>query len=566
MMHILLSKDILKYILVAVLSLLLILVLVIILLISKHNKAKKSVKNFVKKVQELNDFAQSQFLIHLNRLSTIASINDEYKSIYEQYKISHNNIIAKYKNNLNKYIDEINNLASSNKPKLVRNKIQEAQIIYDAYYKSIHELDDDIQKYLNKDSECHESALPYKRQYQKIKEQFLNHQDELALISPTINAVFAKIESIFQEFDDLCNSAMYEEAEEKIKQTIDVLASLDEYIKKVPNLCTKASLIIPEKIESTYKRYEDFLQEEYPLQHLQIKQSLDDCLKQIENIKSRIINFKLKGVNHDLNLIDEEIQNINKLLDEEKNARAFVNENVDKEYKKSTVLERKYIKLQRQLPNYNKVYWIQKYTDDINAIQDRISTVAKIRRELDTYIHSLNRQPYIFQRKKLCELIQENEIIESTLNTFQNYIHSLKLDSDFSYTTLNEKFAALKEEEFRLRELNQKALSEKLMPQFNNAYNLLNGIAMLIEQKPINVEALNDAVSKIIEQEKNIKEEILAKEKAIFDAEKAIVTANQYRQEFHDVRQALNDAEQNFYLQNYEGAFSKAGEAIKSMN
>ena len=124
----------------------------------------------------------------------------------------------------------------------------------------------------------------------------------------------------------------------------------------------------------------------------------------------------------------------------------------------------------------------------------------------------------------------------------------------------------MKQLEKTLRNMNLPHYSSTLKNDFAQCYSHLENIGMLIKMQPINVEAINTALLKAKEIEEKLKENILFQEQKMHESEDAVVYANQYRQEFYDVRQALNRAEDAFFEGDFTTTLDEAISIEKKMN
>lgn len=561
------NKKTSTYIAIAILGVFLLIIITIYIILLRKNNTKKIVKDLEVKVADLNNYATKGFDALLNRLNAIASLNPEYKELYDKHKITRDSIVEKYKNNLNSKVDLIHKLNEQHKTKELKEKAQEANETYKAYKNNIQQLEDNIQIYLTKNENCHEHSVPYKRKYREIKENYNNHVEELALVSKSFNEVFEKIERVFQEFDDLCNSAQYEQAEEKLVSLDKVLVVLEEAVLKMPSLCARIEYVIPKKIAEIREQYQQLDESNYPLHHLRVNFTLEEIEKVLDDLKHKLTQFSYKNASQNLDAIDEKLMYINQAFKEEKEARSFFDGNIDQAYNDSTNVEKRFTRIKRSLPSYKEVYWLQdKYIDSVTSLQEEVTKLARFRREIETYSHSSSRQPYSILVLKLNDLIKQNKFIEDTILQFQNYLVSLKTDSEFAFKTLHDSFLSLKELEYKVSTMNIKQYSENLNPQFYKAYKLLDSIGMVIKVKPINVEALNESVSKVIDIEQGLKDDINAQYKKMTEAEDAIVMANRYRGEFHDAKQALAKAEEHFFNFDFITTLQEAVNTMKNMD
>ncbi len=561
------NKKTSTYIAIAVLAVVLLIIIGIYIFLLRRNNSKKIAKDLETKVADLNNYATKGFDSLLLRLESIAELNPEYKELHDKHKITRDSIVEKYRNNLNNKVDLVKKLSEQHKTKELKEKAQEAFEIYKVYKSNIQELEDNIQIYLSKNENCHENSVPYKRKYREIKEIYNAHIEELNSVSNSFNEVFEKIESVFQEFDDLCNSANYERAEEKLASLDKVLIVLEEAVIKMPTLCARIEYVIPEKIAKIREQYQELDSLNYPLHHLRVNYTLDDIEKVLEDLKLKLAQFSYKNAAPNLDVIDEKLMYIEQAFKEEKDARTFFDSNIEKTRNNAINLEKRFTKIKRSLPSCKEVYWLQdKYIDSVTSLQEEVTKLARIKREIETYSHSSSRRPYSILVLKLNELIKQNQFIEDTISQFQNYLVSLRTDSEFAFNTLHKSFLSLKELEYKVSLMNIKQYTEDLKPQFYKAYGLLDSIGMVINVQPINVEALNESVSKLLDIEQGLKEDINSQYEKMTEAEDAIVRANIYRGEFHDAKQALAKAEEHFFNYDFVTTLLEAVNIMKNID
>ena len=87
--------------------------------------------------------------------------------------------------------------------------------------------------------------------------------------------------------------------------------------------------------------------------------------------------------------------------------------------------------------------------------------------------------------KKMNELKSSSESIISEIDDFNNYIYSLKEDSEAAYNLVYDFFNKIVEAEKAIDEINIKSVSEKYEIPFNHLYELLNSVYnRLIVQEP----------------------------------------------------------------------------------
>lgn len=263
---------------------------------------------------------------------------------------------------------------------------------------------------------------------------------------------------------------------------------------RLPFITTLATQVVPQRIAELQESYEKLEQEKYPLHHLQIKVTIEKMETELDDIASRLKDFKLEGVKDELDKMTDQIDIFFRQFEEEKEAKSLFDKEQADISNNTYELEREFAKLKRYLPEYKNIYVIDdKYLDQLTLIQNDIDRMSAIKRDLDTFIHSSTKQPYSILLKKMKDLQIEIKKITSTLNDFHDYLGSLKADSERAYDEIRTYYVKLKEAECKIREINVAALSDYLSLRFKQGYAYLDNLNDIINSQPIDVKKL-DAV------------------------------------------------------------------------
>ena len=155
--------------------------------------------------------------------------------------------------------------------------------------------------------------------------------------------------------------------------------------------------------------------------------------------QNRLGEFKLKGIKENLLAISSQIDQFHVNFEEEKNAKNTFDSECEVTYEKVALLERQFIVLRQRLIKVKEVYRLdESYLDKMDQIQNEINTLGVIKRQLDTYIHASTKQPYSMLLGKMNELKESALETENNILDFNNYIDSLKTDSDEAYSLVND--------------------------------------------------------------------------------------------------------------------------------
>lgn len=566
MIKLLLLSSLEKGIIIGAASLFLIAILVFVLLKMNKSKTNKKIKEFIKKYDHASTYLKTNISQSIHRFYKISQLNNDYLNHYKYFSEKKDDLKTKYISSLNSRVDRIKRLLEEKKIKEVKSYLNDSYAELEIFEKEIHIIESEIDVFLNKDADCHNHALSYQKLYREIKNQYDQNKESLSLIDGSISTLFAKIDSTFESFDKLAEAAHYEEAYEMISSLDGIFEAIQKAFDALPLICARIQFVIPSKLNELNNLHSKLDDEDYPLYHLRINATIEDIKTRLTVIKKQVENFSYKNTTKYIDEIDEKIEILMNSLQNEVESRAYYDENNDSIYQCSYDLEKEFLKLKRILPEYKKIYEIKEsYIDLVDDIQKDISALGNTRRELDNFIHSSNMQPYSILMKKLSDLNDENNAIISKINQINDYLKSLKTDSDNAYKLLDKTYLSLKKLELNLSEMNIPMLEESLCNDFKQAYSALDSIGMLIKITPINVDALNLSKEKLINAEQKIINVINENIPLMKEAENSIVFANQFRKDFFDVRQALLNAEECFNSADFKNAFNVAVDSIRQV-
>ena len=560
-------NEIQTLIVVLILVILLIAVGILYFFLLSKRRLRKLVKSLEEKKGEMNNLVGESISGMLNRFYFISQSNEEFIKYFEDFRSKRDMIVEKYDNDFHEKVKKVQDFYSQHRQKLAKIALQEALECYSSYRNQVQELEKEMNVYLQEDDNCRAQAVPYQRRFREVREIYLTHKEELELVSDSLQKVFERLEIKFEEFEKLASSANYKEALEKLPIMDKVLSALEDALDKLPFLCARLGLVLPQKVKEIEDQYQNLEEQKYPLHHLKVNTTLENIKQKMQQLSQQLAQFSYKNVAEEMDAIERTLKILSDAFQEEMESKTFFDNNQEKIYEDEYQIECRFMHLRRVLPDYKKIYWIQeRYLDTMVTLQNDVSSLGAMKRELDNYIHSSYMQPYSIIVQRMKDILNEMERMQKVMNELEQYLKSLKTDSEEAYRFLNEKFLSLKQLEKTLRNMNLPHYSSTLKNDFAQCYSHLENIGMLIKMQPINVEAINTALLKAKEIEEKLKENILFQEQKMHESEDAVVYANQYRQEFYDVRQALNRAEDAFFEGDFTTTLDEAISIEKKMN
>ena len=539
---------------------------VIYFFILRERIFKKQIREIDRRVQFLHALLIGQDAQYVKRLEIISRTNLLYVDIHTKFLKRFKEIRNKNDGDAEQAINSLRDYIDEKNYKSYKEALPQVMKIVDEYDALVNSLNSDLLKVVKPEEDCRQSALTYKEQLRRIKQDFYSKESELLLMAQSFDEVFNFIDKKFEEFEGLVESAQYDEANSILPEIDEILHELTIHMSELPSLCTMVSVVIPDKINSVQIAYRELIDQKFPLYHLCVTQTLEEFQKELEEITHLIRIFKIDGVAERLEEISNRLEGFFTSFDEEKAARTTFEENNEKVYSTVNLIERNFIKLRNTIPEVSNIFIINEdHKTKINNIQNNINKVGALKRSLDTFIHSATKQPYSILMNKMNELSTASNAIISDIEEYNSYISSLKSDAEKAYSVVFSAYGKVKAAEYQVRKINVKKVSEKYQPKFDTLYKLLNSIYENLVTECIDIDKVNSLLHEYYEIANVTLEngEVAADYNVMVLAENSILYANRHRYHLSDVDTQLTQAEAYFENGDFESAANMAGAILK---
>ena len=538
----------------------------IYILVLRERIYKKQIREIDRRVQFLHALLIGQDAQYVKRLEIISRTNLLYVDIHTKFLKRFKDIRNKNDGDAEQAINTLRDYIDDKDFKRYKETLPTVLQIVDEYDELVKALNSDLLKVVKPEEDCRQSALTYKEQLRRIKQDYYSKESELVLMSQSFEEVFNFIDKKFEDFESLVESAQYDEANSILPNIDEILHELTIHMSELPALCTMVSVVIPDKIASVEIAYKELLDQKYPLYHLCVTQTLDEYREELEKITHLIRIFKVNGLADRLEQMSTRIDAFFTSFDEEKVARTSFEENNEKVYSTVNLIERNFIKLRNTIPEVSKFFIINEdHKAKINNIQTNINKVGALKRSLDTFIHSATKQPYSLLVNKMNELSTASSAIISDIEEYNFYISSLKADAERAYDVVFTAYDKVKNAEYQVARINVEKVHEKYQPKFDELYRILNDIYTCLVTSPIDIDKVNSLLHDYYEIANVVIDhgEVEADYNVMMLAENTILYANKHRFHLSDVDVQLSQAETYFENGDFENAAKLAGGVLK---
>ena len=529
---------------------------------------KKQIREIDRRVQFLHALLIGQDAQYVKRLEIISRTNLLYVDVHTRFLKRFKEIRNKNDGDAEQAVNSLRDYLEEKNYKAFKENLPRVNQIVDEYDELVNSLNTDLLKVVKPEEDCRQSALTYKEQLRRIKQDYYSKESELTLMAQSFDEVFAFIDQKFEDFETLVESAQYDEANSILPNIDEILHELTIHMSELPGLCTMVSVVIPDKISSVQTAYKELLSQKFPLYHLGVVQTIEEFEKKLEEITHKIRIFEVRGLSDKLEEMSNKLESFFTAFDEEKAARKEFEDNNESVYSTVNLIERNFIKLRNTIPEVGKFFIINEdHKTKINNIQNNINKVGALKRSLDTFIHSATKQPYSLLVNKMNELSAASNAIISDIEEYNSYISSLKADAERAYSVVFTAYEKVKTAEYQVRRINVKKTSEKYQPKFDTMYKLLNEIYESLISSPIDIDKVNSLLHDYFETANAVLDDgdVQTDYNMMMLAENAILFANRHRCHLSDIDSLLTQAEAFFDNGDFEESYKLAGNTLRKI-
>lgn len=525
---------------------------------------KKQVRELSRRFEYLHALLFGQDAQYIKRIEIISLTNLLYVNTHMTFNKRFKDIRDKGDASAQTAINNLKDLLSDRDYKALKASLPQAKQVIDSYDDEVNSLNSDLLVVIKPEEECRQKSLMLKEELRKIKQDYYVKQADLTLVSSSFETVFSKLDDRFKDFESYVESAQYDDANSKLPEISKVLKELANAIKEMPNICITIQSVIPEKLSSLENKYEELLASGYPLHHLLVKGNIEDMKRELGIITVSVQKFELEGVNEKLDGILAQIDDYFDSFEKEKDARVSFESDCDNVYSFATDIDKKYIRLCNSLPDVKKIYVISDEENaKIDSIKNLVNKAGATKRSLDTFIHSVTKQPYTILVEKMNLLKDESNSTSQAIDDFDRYLLSLKNDSESAFKSISIFDAKMKDCEYYLRLMDIPALNKKYQGDIDRCYELLNSIYSKLNSLPINVASINELENELNQVGEKVYNSTKEDYQQMLMATGSILYANRDRRHLGEIDATLKQAEGFFFSGEFKKAYDETNAVLK---
>ena len=537
------------------------LVVVSVILIHKHRFSSAST-NLRNAYFDVHSRLTNNCATSLKRLEVLGQYSEYYKNIYDQRHKQYQEIIERKDKPIAQSLDSLDELVKNKDYRKVHEI--EADINRDiaSFGKAVSGFASDLSTLLQEDDVTNSSSVPVKTKHRQVETFYNEHKNELKGSSKSFEYIISDSKAKLEQFQLLTNEAKYEEAKSLLKESDAILTATTDVMDQLPLLEASIYTVLPNKITDLLENYDEMKRENYVIDFLHVDEKVEKMKNDIETLKDKVEYLDLSGVKDKVDEIQSEITDINASFEEEKLAKSnFLNAHStmdDSTYDD----EKRYSKLMISLPEYQQVYLLnQKYVEQMQSLKTDIENIGILKRQLDSYLDTSNRQPYTLVMKKATEMRTEMTKCERTMKDYENYINSLKQSTEDVYEGLRKAVWDITKTRNEIRNLGIDDFLKSSDLKFNRLIAVVKDISDRLQVLPLDVNSIVNDYNSFHDDCYVFLSDCNKRLDDAHKAEQTIIYANAYRLDYVDCDKLISEAEKAYFESDFSRAYSKAIEA-----
>ncbi len=566
-----LTMEVIVAVVVSVLIAVLLLGFLTYFLLSKfylnRKKCQKQLDSLQSKYEYLHALLTGQDNSYIQRLEIISRTNLLYSDIHASYfkrsKEIRETIDQKYQDvifQLQAFLDE-------NKCREFKLFLKEKTPIIKQYEDAVNNLNNDLVNVIKPEEDARQMMLSEKEKFRDVKSKFNFNENELVFVASSFQQVFAKIDRKFNDFEDLVENANYDDAKAIIPELDKVLNLLDRLIDEIPALTKEVNENIPAKVKSLNDEYEKLVKEGRPLNHLNVEMLINEINDALETERSNIKNLAISNLKKETVEINKIIDDLFEKFKEEDIAYKEFNEKKDIIINEFLNYDKELVKINNNIARFNKIYVIDEdHAQELKNIRNKVEDVSRDKRKLDQYMRNIEPYPYSELLNKLKVLENGTREISNRINSFNDYLISLKNDSETAYKNIRAKYDQLKEHELIIRELKVDKYQDYFKDRFDDCYALIDDISKLLVKVPIEVNQVNQYQRELNDKTNNLVKEIQDLNNYRNLASENILLINRDRMKFAEINNIVSQAETLYLNGDFKSAYDMTEQALNKLN
>jgi len=527
----------------------------------KKNKRIKQLDDFQDRISTLKALPVQYLLNKVSLMPKTPDVEDQF----EGWNDSYNRLTNDQASVIKKELIDIEQLVYARKFSASTARIKELETNIDAYENEYQALLNDLTKATQIDVKNRAEITNQKEAFRNYKKMYQSNSDNYKPYSMAIEKYFNNIEISFTNIDVLLNQSQVDKARNKAATLEGELLKMKDILNNLPAILDNLQRELPKEYDKTLAHYNEIAQLDYNISHLQVALRLDTIKKEIVSVLKNHDDIFLKDLLDVTENSYAELEAINKELVSEVEANKILNFEIEKLLNVEVEAKNKVTQANEQLSQIKHLYILTK-NEEANLLMET-QLLREFSATKNEIIQAKESNNYIASELviKVEDLHPKFSALIIATSAYIKHIEKLREDEKRLYAEYANMQYIINETQAKLREMNLPKLSKAYYDTIDQCKKGLKEILVLLNEKPLNINASNFAVSKQHDIVYKLYDNSRSVVKTAQMAENTIVFGNRYRSSRPEVDTLLHKAETHFNNGQYSKSLSSAVEAIETV-
>ncbi|WP_210609337.1 septation ring formation regulator EzrA [Priestia flexa] len=513
----------------------------------KMELANMPVAEEISKVKELNMTGQTE-------------------ELFERWREQWDDIVATELPKVDKLLFETEECADKYRFKKAKQLSIHINELLDKTKTEIENILTELQNLIGSEQDNRHDIEELNQLHRHVKKKLLAHRYSYGKAEKTLEAAIDHAKKQFAVFEEETVNGNYLQARETVLQLKIDLTAIDTCLEQIPKVLVECQTTLPAQFSELLDGFIGMTRDGYVLDHLQVEETIeflrhetDTIIQQIEELYVEEAMAKLDGVNERLeqlyDALEHEVYSYHKMNQESQTVSHFLKilQDKNRELRDETLfVQQSYHFKEKDLELYYKMdRELKRLTNLYYNITDKVAE------------HNL---AYSVIQEELEDVSKQLKQLQQSQDSYSDMLQALRKDELTAKEQIEELKSQLIEAKRLIQKSNLPGVPEYYKVQLEKTMHLLKDATLKLQEKPLNIQAVQTLLSEAVEAVKETFEETEAILEEAQLVEKMIQYGNRYRSQYGSVAQALRDAEELFRKYEYKEALNEVASAIEQVD
>lgn len=501
-------------------------------------------------------------------LARVKNLNmtGQTEELFERWRNEWDDLVTNDLPHIEELLFDVEDYADKYRFKKAKVIVEQIETIIEEIEGKIRTILDELQELIGSEEQNRSDIEEQKAIFRELKKSLLAHIHNFDKAEKSLEQHLDTVDKKFSEFNELTNSGNYLQARETVLFIKANLHDIEEKMEKIPHLLIECEINIPSQLEEIKQGYNEMKSKEYLLDHIPLDREVNEIRQNLKEILQLLMNADVKKAEEKLTIVQDKIETLYDLLEQEVLAQRYVRNEVEKideilfslsEEARQTNADTSYV---QQSYHLNEQH-IEKYRQIEKQVQHLLNRFSIINLKI-----SEKSSAYSLIKEELEDIVEQIQTVRNHHNDFRDFLLALRSDELKARETINEMRLTLLNTKRLINKSNIPGVPESYSVMIQDAKQSLESIKIKLEEKPLDMDAINDLLTSTVEMVNHAYERTNEMINQALLVEKVIQYGNRYRSHYVKLARKLTEAEQAFRKFDYTTALEEAATALEKVD